>query len=185
MIEPVHIINTSRLFLREMVSDDRKSLSDIISDRETMRFYPQPYDESGVTRWLNWSIENYRTFGFGLWAVCLRSSGEMIGDCGITIQNINGTFRPEIGYHINKKFWRNGYAHEAALAVRDWGFTNTPFAALYSYMNSKNIPSYSTAASVGMHFIEEFKVDDSQSDFVYRITRDEWKENRIINDIIR
>lgn len=45
-------------------------------------------------------MERYRVFGFGLWAVCLKITGEMIGDCGLTIQNINGTIFPEIGYHI-------------------------------------------------------------------------------------
>lgn len=47
--------------------------------------------------------------------------GKLIGDCGITIQNIDGELLPEIGYHIHKDFWRQGFATEAATAVRDWG----------------------------------------------------------------
>ena len=47
---------------------------------------------------------------------------EMIGDCGITIQNIDGELLPEIGYHIHKKYWRKGLGSEAARAVRDWAF---------------------------------------------------------------
>ena len=47
--------------------------------------------------------------------------GKLIGDCGITIQNIDGELLPEIGYHIHKDFWRQGFATEAAAAVRDLG----------------------------------------------------------------
>ena len=55
-------------------------------------------------------MERYRVFGFGLWAVCLKGTGEMIGDCGLTMQNINGSILPEIGYHIAKAHQRRGYA---------------------------------------------------------------------------
>ena len=77
---------------------------------------------------------NYRIFGFGLWAVCLKETGEMIGDCGLTMQVIHGKIKPEIGYHIRKDRQRKEYAREAATAVRDWTFQNTPFNVVYSYM---------------------------------------------------
>ena len=48
----------------------------------------------------------------------LKETGKFI----ITIQNIDGEKLPEIGYHIHKKYWRQGYAKEAAKAVRDWAF---------------------------------------------------------------
>ena len=57
--------------------------------------------------------------GFGLWAVCLKETGEMIGDCGLTMQFINHTIKPEIGYHIRKDYQRNGYAKEAAIVMRE------------------------------------------------------------------
>ena len=86
-------------------------------------------------------IERYRVFGFGLWAVCLNATGEMIGDCGLTMQRIGGTILPEIGYHIAKAHQRRGYAKEAAQAVRDWTFAHTPFGMVYSYMKQSNLPS--------------------------------------------
>ena len=60
------------------------------------------------------NIERYRTLGFGLWAVCLRSGGGLIGDCGLTMQRIDGAVLPEIGYHIRGDCRRRGYAREAA-----------------------------------------------------------------------
>lgn len=167
-------IETKRLILREYTYDDFSGLRDIICDPETMKYYVRPYDENGVKRWLDWCIGSYKENGFGLWAIVSKESGEFIGDCGISLQNIDGVILPEIGYHINKKHWRRGYAKEAAIAVRDWLFENTDFDCAYSYMNKANVASYSTAVSIGMTKIKEY--DDGEEILsVYRISREEWK----------
>ena len=80
----------------------------------------------------------------------------MIGDCGLTMQNIGGMIKPEIGYHIRGDCQRKGYAKEAASAVRDWTFQNTPFQEIYSYMKYTNEPSAKTAVSWGCHLVDEF-----------------------------
>ena len=82
--------------------DDFDALYEIMSDAETMQHYPAPFDEARTVRWIEWNLENYARHGFGLWAVVLKETAEFIGDCGITIQNIDGEKLPEIGYHINK-----------------------------------------------------------------------------------
>ena len=172
------ILETERLILREYVQADFDGLYAILSDAETMQHYPKPYDARGTQRWLDWSLDNYQRYGFGLWAIELKATGEFIGDCGITMQYIDGESLPEIGYHINKAHWRKGYAKEAATAVRDWFFANTEFDSVYSYMNRTNIASYSTAASVGMTRIKEYKDKNGEVCLVYRITREE-SENQL------
>lgn len=156
---------------------DFDALYEILSDSETMKYYPKPYDENGVKRWINWCIDSYKQHGFGLWAVVLKDSGTFIGDCGISMQNIDGETLPEIGYHINKNYWRQGYAKEACLAVKDWFFNNTNFDCVYSYMNRENIPSSATASSNGMTKIKEYN-DGVESLSVYAITRTEWENNK-------
>lgn len=170
------VIETSRLILREYTPDDFDALFEILSDPETMRFYPKPYDTTGTKRWLDWSFSNYATYGFGLWAIELKETGSFIGDCGITMQTIDGEQLPEIGYHIHKNYWRNGYGSEAARAVRDWAFENTQFNCLYSYMTAANLPSYSTAMSAGLKKIKEYADKDGILHYVYGITREEWKK---------
>ena len=144
------IIETERLFLRELTENDFEALYEVLADLDIMQHYPYTFDESRVRNWINKSIERYEIFGFGLWAVCLKETDEMIGDCGITMQNINGMIKPEIGYHINKRFQRKGYAKEAARACREWAFENTPFNILYSYMKKTNVASIATAMANGM-----------------------------------
>ena len=107
------MIETERLLLREYTIEDYDSLYEIMSDAETMQHYPAPFDEARTRRWIEWNLENYAQYGFGLWAVVLKETGEFIGDCGLTLQNIDGEMLPEIGYHIHKKYWRRGFAKEA------------------------------------------------------------------------
>ena len=168
-------IETERLLLREYTEDDFGALYEILSDPETMRHYPAPYDADGTRRWIAWNLDNYQKYGFGLWAVVLKETGEFIGDCGLTIQNIDGEWLPEIGYHISKRYWRRGYAKEAARAVRDWCFRNTEYDAVYSYMTASNTASRSTAAANGMTKVKEFMDPRYSVSCAYAITRPEWE----------
>ena len=63
------IIETERLFLREMTEDDFHSLYKILADSNIMQHYPYIFDEGRVRNWIVRNIERYKTFGFGLWAV--------------------------------------------------------------------------------------------------------------------
>ena len=168
------ILETKRLIIREYTREDFDDLYEILSDPETMKYYPRPYDEQGVDRWITWCLASYEKRGFGLWALELKDTGVFIGDCGISMQNIDGEILPEIGYHINKKYWRQGYAKEASAAVKDWFFEHTDFNCVYSYMNQENLPSYATAAANGMTRIKAYE-DEEEALYVYAITREEWE----------
>ena len=176
-------IETKRLFLREMIPEDFNALYAVLADSDIMQHYPYTFDEACVQNWINKNIERYRAFGFGLWAVCLKSTGEMIGDCGLTMQNIGGTILPEIGYHIAKAYRRQGFAKEAAQAVRDWTFTHTPFGMVYSYIKKANAPSSATARANGMTLLHAFTDDEGEQTVVYGISREEWQNQKISKEI--
>lgn len=171
-------IETNRLILRDYTMDDYEALYEIMSDSETMRYYPKPFDEEKTRNWIQFNLDNYRKYGFGLWAVILKETDEFIGDCGITLQNIDGEMLPEIGYHIHKKHWRKGYGSEAAKAVRDWVFQHTKYEAVYSYMKYTNEASYRTAVANGMRKVKEYPDEKNGISYAYAITRSEWEEIR-------
>ena len=173
------IIETERLFLREMTASDYDALYDVLADSDIMLHYPYTFDAARVKNWIAKNEERYRVFGFGLWSVCLKESGMMIGDCGLTMQNINGTILLEVGYHIAKAHQRRGYAKEAACAVLDWTFGNTPFMMVYSYMKKKNSPSSAIAASNGMQLIDEFTDNEGERTVVYAISRENWMDRNM------
>ena len=168
------VIETERLYLREMTENDFDALYRVLADSDIMQHYPYTFDDARVRDWINKNIERYKLLGFGLWAVCLKDTGEMIGDCGLTMQLIKGEIKPEIGYHIRVDKQRKGYAKEAAIAVRDWTFNNTPFNIVYSYMKYTNEASAKTAVSYGCKQVEEFSDETNEITKVFAISRNEW-----------
>ena len=170
------ILETERLLLREFTADDFDALYAVLSDPEIMRHYPRPFDAEMTENWIARNLARYRTDGFGLWAVIRKDTGCLIGDCGLTMQMIDGERLPEIGYHIGKSFQRRGYAKEAALTVRDTVFRSTAFDALYAYMKYTNAASCATAVSVGMKKVKEYPDPVNTVSYVYAITRAEWQE---------
>ena len=168
------VLKTKRLLLREMNPNDYQALFLVFGDPETMRHYLHTFDGQHVKDWIERNMNRYQKDGFGLWAVCLKETGELIGDCGLTLQNIHGEILPEIGYHIRRDCQRKGYAGEAAKAVRDWAFRHTDYPTLYSYCKYTNVPSIKTAESIGMHFICEYPDETNGATHVSSISREEW-----------
>lgn len=167
------ILETKRLILRETNYNDFDNLKSVIGDPINMQYYPAPYNDDGVNRWIKWCMASYEKRGFGLWAVIKKENGEYIGDCGLSIQDIDGELVPEIGYHLKLSEHKKGYGYEAASAVRDYIFNKYDFDKLYSYMNADNIASYSLAKKNGMSLIKEY-INEGVPHKVYCITREEW-----------
>lgn len=169
-------LETGRLILREMTDMDYDALYRVLGDSDIMRHYPYTFDEARVKNWIFRNRERYATFGFGLWAAVEKRTGEMIGDCGLSMQTIHGVIRPEIGYHIRRDRQRQGFATEAARACRDWAFQTLPFQELYSYMGKENIASAATARANSMRLADAYTDMDGAETVVYKITRAQWRE---------
>ena len=169
------ILETERLILREMNDEDFDSLKEVISDPENMKYYPKPYDDAGVWKWIAWCKDCYARYGFGLWAVILKETGKMIGDCGISMQFIDDAWKPEIGYHLHKNYHRQGIGKEMTQAVRDYFFAHYDYDEVYSYMDKENAPSYKTAEANGMTFRHLYTTKQGEVCRVYSITRKEWE----------
>ncbi len=170
------VIETQRLILREFKADDLDDLHAILSDPELMKHYPAPFTREKSQRWIEWNLENYAAYGFGLWAVILKQTDTFIGDCGITMQLIGGKREPEIGYHISRAHTGNGYATEAARACRNYAFDTLNLGTVYSYMRAENIASQNVARRNGMRLISELSGDDGIVTAVYAISAEEYRE---------
>jgi ribosomal-protein-alanine N-acetyltransferase len=149
------ILETRRLILREFSAEDVDALASVLSDPETMRFYPTPLDPAGVENWIARNRRRYARDGYGLWAMVLKSSGELIGDCGLTVQDVAGANEIEIGYHVRRDHWGQSFATEAARASRDYGFAHLSVNRLVSIIRPENLASRRVAEKNGMTIWKE------------------------------
>ncbi len=149
------ILQTARLCLREFTPEDATTLAKVLSDPETMRYYPAAFDFAGVEEWIARNRQRYRDDGVGLWAMELKRTQELIGDCGIVVQQVEGESLYEIGYHLRRDLWRQGLATEAAVACRDWAFTHLKTDRLISLIRPENLPSQRVAERNGMTIWKE------------------------------
>jgi len=167
----VKILETSRLILREFCTDDADALALVLSDPETMRFYPAPYDRAGVENWIARNLRRYTDDGHGLWAMILKATGELIGDCGLTVQEVDGSTETEVGYHVRRDLWGQGLATEAARACRDYGFARLSVERIISLIRPGNLPSRRVAEKNGMTVWKEVTWHDLPH-LVYAIRRE-------------
>lgn len=148
------ILETARLQLREMTFSDMEALALILKDEKVMYAYNGAFNDEETFAWMEKQLRRYNEFGFGLWGVFLKDTQEMIGQCGITMQEYKSAQVPEIGYLLACKHWHKGYATEAAIACREYGFNTLRFDTLYSIIRGTNTASRQVAIRNGMKPID-------------------------------
>lgn len=150
------ILETERLILREMAQADFSDLCIILQDDDVMYAYEGAFNNDEVQRWLDNQIKRYKECGFGLWAVVLKETDKLIGQCGLTMQDYNDNTVMEVGYLFQKEYWHQGYASEAAIACKQYAFNKLNVMELYSIIRDTNIPSQNVATRNGMTCKDSF-----------------------------
>ena len=143
-------LETERLYLREMMQSDFSSLCKILQDEETMTAYEGAFSDAEVQEWLDRQISRYQKWEFGTWAVLLKESGEMIGQCGLTMQPWKDRELLEVGYLFQRAYWHNGYATEAARACIIYAFEVLHAEEVCSIIRDTNTASQKVALRNGM-----------------------------------
>lgn len=169
------ILETERLSLRPLEPADEASMLEVWGDPVAMRFYPQALDREGVRQWIERNRQRFAEYGGGLFGVVVKATGELIGDCGPTRQEVEGCEETEIGYHIQRRHWGRGYAPEAARACIEFAFSRWKPVRVISLIRPENLPSRRVAEKNGLvldkvvlwrnfdHCIYQMKWEDWQS----------------------
>ena len=144
------ILESERLYFREMVQSDFESLCKILQDEETMYAYEGAFSDIEVQEWLDRQILRYQKWNFGLWAVIQKETDEMIGQCGLTMQPWKDKEVLEIGYLLERLYWHKGYATEAAKACKKYAFEVLNADEVCSIIRDTNIASQNVAIRNGM-----------------------------------
>ncbi|MBS2939044.1 GNAT family N-acetyltransferase [Nocardioides sp. J2M5] len=139
---------TERLRFRRMTADDLDDVTAMLVDFDPYRGDRPPSSAADAQRWIEWQARNYADHGFGLW-VLETHDGQFVGDCGLTVQDVEGTPHVEVGYHLVEPMRGRGYATEAARAVRDWAAAHG-VDHLVALIRPDNVASQGVARNLDM-----------------------------------
>jgi ribosomal-protein-alanine N-acetyltransferase len=158
------ILETPRLLLRHLELRDLQELYSLYQDIEIRRYFPDgvlSYDDTKEE--LEWFINGHPRYPkLGLWATIHKESGKFIGRCGLLPWEIDDTLEIEIAYLLNKDFWHQGFATEAAKGIMSYGFEKLHLTRLICMMHPENVASQKVAERIGMKL--ESQVDGVAGD---------------------
>jgi RimJ/RimL family protein N-acetyltransferase len=139
---------TPRLIFREMTADDLDALTAVLGAPDPVRPQRRIRTRADAERWIAWNQRNYAEHGFGLWALETHG-GRFVGDCGLTMQDIEGEQHLEVGYHVALDLRGQGLATEAAGGVRR-AATDAGLPHLVAIIRPENLPSQRVALKIGL-----------------------------------
>lgn len=143
---------SERLGFRHWNDTDKKPFGVMNSDADVMNYFPNMLSEEESNQFIVKIEKHFCEYGFGLWAVELKTTKEFIGFIGFYTANFESDFTPctEIGWRLHKSFWNKGYATEGAKACLEYGFVNLGLQEVYSFTSVINNPSINVMEKIGM-----------------------------------
>jgi RimJ/RimL family protein N-acetyltransferase len=141
-------LETPRLTLRMFDEADWDALHAIFEDEECVRYTIG----TPLQRWQTWRtlagyVGHWQLRGYGPYAAVERSTGAMIGPVGLWCP---GEWpEPEIKWCLARRFWGNGYATEAAAAVKTMVARELGWRRLISLILPENERSKAVARRLG------------------------------------
>ena len=168
-------LETPRLITRKLALDDIISWTDFFKDEEAVEYFPafEGSDEERANHWINRQLTRYQENKYGLQALIDKKTNQFIGQCGLLTQEVDGKTEIEVGYHIFKSFWGQGFAPEAAKLFIDYAFKNDLTDSVISIINIHNIRSQRVAEKNGLVREKQTKWLDLDV-FIYRIRKENW-----------
>jgi len=167
------VLETQRLVLRQLTLKDADALLPVLGDPEAMVYYPHPFSCDEVGKFIEKQLARYAETGHGLWAMILKNTGELIGDCGLAIQEVEGEKHIEVGYHLRQDHWHNGYATEAARACIRYGFYKLRAQQVICMIRPENRPSRRVAERNSM-VPGKLVFWHGYNHLIYSISREDW-----------
>lgn len=188
-LESKIIITTERLKLRTWLMEDIPMMALISSDPKVMEYFPATQDLKATERLINRINEQYKNYGYTLYATEIKETGEFIGFVGLShppfiIPDFKSSVRPivEIGWRLSSDHWGKGYATEAAKAVLAYAFNVLNLNEIISFTTIANVRSRKVMEKIGLCHDEQDDfahpmLDDNSpltKHVLYRLTRDQY-----------
>jgi len=151
------ILETTRLYLRNFINEDKEIIAEMYSDIDTMRFigtgitFTPEQSMKSTDKWNEYEIKH----GFSNWAVVQKKDDKFIGKCGLNW--LPGNSDIEISYILDKPYWGKGYATEIAGETLKYGFEKLGLKRITALVYPQNESSISVLNKIGMKYEKEIE----------------------------
>lgn len=167
-------MESERIQFRKITEDDLDHLAALYADPDVMRYYPRTRTREETRESIQTYQKQYASEPVSLMAAIHKRENKFIGRCGIMLQDIEGEVLPEVGYMLDKFFWRGGLGTEAAILFRDFGFREMDYPKMISIIHPLNLASQGVAKNMGMTF-ERTAIYDNVECQIFSITKESWQ----------
>lgn len=150
------MIQTPRTRIRPYGESDMALIAPILSDTTTMSFWPRPLNEKAVAEWVERNAGSFRETGLGRMLVELRVTGEVIGDCGVALTEVDGKVEHDLGYIIHNSYWERGLGVECARACLEYALREKGLRRIVANMPHDHPASIRVAERLGMDWERSF-----------------------------
>ena len=157
--QPWTITETKRCVIRETIPEDVDSFYEIYKEPSITEYMEDLYaDRDEEIAYIRDYMKNvYGFYGYGMWTVIEKESGEIIGRAGISLRD--GCDIPELGFVIGVPWQRKGYAYEVCQAVLAYGRKELEFQQFQALIMKGNEQSKRLCEKLGFAFWEEVEID--------------------------
>lgn len=169
-------LETERLYTRFLTPGDAVVWADFFKDKDAITYlsmhgFTKPEDQAA--NWLSRQLQRYQQQRYGLQALIHKQTGEMMGQCGLLLQKVDDISETEVGYHMFKKHWGQGYAPEAARRFIRFAFENNLSESVISIIHINNRNSQRVAEKNGLKREKQTRWNDLDV-WVYRMDKARW-----------
>jgi RimJ/RimL family protein N-acetyltransferase len=168
----LHGQETERLTFRKIDKSDFNDWLKFFEDLSTSNHWVEEKESPGIAceKWYQKQLWRYENDMGGMNALVERSSGRLIGHCGLLLQKVDEISELEIGYSLLPEFWNKGFAFEAASRCKEFAFENDFSQSLISIISLSNLPSQKVALKNGMT-IEKETIYHENRVYIFRVAK--------------
>ena len=156
------VLETQRLILRPLATDDLEALYRLYSQLDLMRYITgQPRSYAKTRERLQAHMADHERYGFGLCAAILKANGEMIGRCGLEPVTRPNGLEGSLAWMFKKRYWGQGLATEFGEAMLAYGFSQLRLPRIFATADPRNKASIRVMEKLGMRLAraDEFEVE--------------------------
>lgn len=149
------ILETNRLYLRELEVSDAQDFFNLNLDPEVIKFTGDvPFNHITEAQSFLQNYNQYELFGYGRWAVIRKQDNKFLGWSGLKYSS--DVEEVDLGFRFFKEYWNQGYATEAAIGCLNFGFQNLKLEKIVGRAMEANTASVKVLEKIGMQFIGKF-----------------------------